>query len=272
VTEARLWKLHDQAQQLWKPLRRRREQGLSLQGRTQTAQQAERRAEAALEEAVRIEAAWERARSALEFFTPEGRLNTVAAARAVLTEALPQLAGETWAKTVRLLQQPESLTFRERLEQQLGTLALPAELREDALYYEGLCRRPGMREGEDAASRGRRAWWLVATVRYARDQEFRGAVAAIRRVLRDVWRASSLVEGINSVARMQQARHRKLTPGLVSLKRLYWNCRPFRTGPRRHRTPYELLGLTLPTNSWWELLKMAPDDLKQKLSTSSVTP
>ena len=44
-----------------------------------------------------------------------------------------------------------------------------------------------------------------------------------------MWRASSLVEGINSVLRMQQARHRRLTPGLLDLKRLYWNCHRFRT-------------------------------------------
>ena len=97
-------------------------------------------------------------------------------------------------------------------------------------------------------------------------------MTSVRGVLRGCWRASSLVEGINSVVRMQQARHRKLTPGLLNLKRLYWNCRRFRTGRRRGRSPYELLGLALPAESWWKLLKMTPDQLRQELSTLQVAP
>ncbi len=50
-------------------------------------------------------------------------------------------------------------------------------------------------------------------------------------------RASSVVEGINSVLRMQQGRHRKMTPGMLDLKRLYWNCRRLQTGKRRGRCP-----------------------------------
>jgi hypothetical protein len=69
---------------------------------------------------------------------------------------------------------------------------------------------------------------------------------------------------------MQQARHRKLTPGLIDLKRLYWNCRPFRTGRRRHHSPYELLGLSLPSGTWWTLLKLPPSQLRQELSTQGL--
>ena len=47
-------------------------------------------------------------------------------------------------------------------------------------------------------------------------------------VFRNTWRSSSLVEGLNSVLRMHQTRHRRLTQGLLDLKRLYWNCRTFR--------------------------------------------
>ena len=50
--------------------------------------------------------------------------------------------------------------------------------------------------------------------------------------------ASSLVECLNSVARMQQSRHRRMTQELLDLKRLYWNCRTFRTGRRQKQTPY----------------------------------
>ncbi len=108
-------------------------------------------------------------------------------------------------------------------------------------------------------------------MRYHRDEEFRKAVLSVRGVLRGCWRASSLVEGINSVVRMQQARHRKLTPGLMNLKRFYWNYRRFQTGRRRGQSPYELLGLRLPAGSWWDLLKMSPDQLRQELSTNRPT-
>ena len=54
---------------------------------------------------------------------------------------------------------------------------------------------------------------------------------------------------------LQQARwQRRLSQGLLDLKRLYWNCREFRTGKRKKQTPYERLGQTLPTGDWWELL------------------
>ena len=90
-------------------------------------------------------------------------------------------------------------------------------------------------------------------------------------VLRQTVRASSAVECMNSVLRMHQGRHRTVTQPMLDLKRLYWNCRPFRSGKRRARSPYELLGLILPTTDWWQLLHMPPADLTQQLSSSDVT-
>ena len=77
---------------------------------------------------------------------------------------------------------------------------------------------------------------------------------------------------VNSVARMQQARHRKMTQGLLDLKRLYWNLRRFRIGRRKDQTPYGLLGLELPDLSFWEFLKLAPEELREQLSAQEVTP
>lgn len=85
-------------------------------------------------------------------------------------------------------------------------------------------------------------------------------------VLRGAWRASSLVECLNSVARMQQARHRRMTQGLLDLKRLYWNLRRFRTGCRKGQTPYGLLGLSLPDLSFGEFLRLTPAELRNQLS------
>ena len=52
----------------------------------------------------------------------------------------------------------------------------------------------------------------------------------------------------------------------VELKRLYWNLRRFRTGRRKDQTPYGLLGLDLPELSFWEFLKLTPEELREQLS------
>ncbi len=98
------------------------------------------------------------------------------------------------------------------------------------------------------------------------------AQGAVRDILRRAYRASSLVECINSVLRMQQARHRKMTQGLVDLKRLHWNCHTFRTGRRRDTTPYQRLGVPWPEGlRWWDLLKLTPEQLRDKMSTAKKT-
>jgi hypothetical protein len=83
-------------------------------------------------------------------------------------------------------------------------------------------------------------------------------------------RASSAVECMNSVLRMQQARHRRMTQPMLDLKRLYWNCHRFRSGPRKADCPYRALGLKLPTFDFWELLQADPAQLAHQLSTSGI--
>jgi hypothetical protein len=78
-----------------------------------------------------------------------------------------------------------------------------------------------------------------------------------------------MVEGLNSVLRMHQARHRRLTQGMLDLKRLYWNYRPLRTGKRRKQTPYQRLGIVLPGVRWWELLKIPPEQVRAELSAAN---
>ena len=80
------------------------------------------------------------------------------------------------------------------------------------------------------------------------------------------------MECVNSVARMQQSRHRKMTQGLLDLKRLYWTLRRFRIGRRKGQTPYGRLGLKVPDLSFWEFLKLTPGELREKLSASGDTP
>ena len=116
----------------------------------------------------------------------------------------------------------------------LEALPVPAEVVQAAVQQEGLRRRPA---GLSAPGRRRAALRGVllacAVVLAKAGAAGEEAVAGVRRVLRHTWRASSPVECLNSVLRMQQARHRKLSQGLLDLKRLYWDCHTFRTGGRR---------------------------------------
>jgi len=242
-------------------------QGRSRQGHGSTVNRLWRQAERLWDQAAAAEAAWKQVRSAFEFFTPVGRLNDRARAEAVVTAALPDLSGAAWAKTRRLLMRRESFTFQDQVGERLAGLGLAPEVLSALLDLEGLGRQP------ERLSAATRAWALARTVQLAKScPDWPGQAGRVRAVFGGVWRASSLVECVNCVARMQQARHRKMTQGLLDLKRLYWNLRRFRTGRRKGRTPYGMLGLKLPELGFGEFLKLSPDELREQLSAQQVTP
>jgi hypothetical protein len=116
------------------------------------------------------------------------------------------------------------------------------------------------------AGAGHVAFLVQEVVCQKLDPNWRESYGAVSRVLRGTVRASSAVECMNSVLRMPQARHRKMTQGLLDLKRLYWNLRQFRIGRRKGQTPYGLLGLNVPDVSFWEFLRQTPEELREKLS------
>ena len=245
----------------------RARQGQSRQGHGAPMNRLWRQAERLWDQAAAAEAAWKRARSAFEFFTPDGRWNDRAQAEAAVAAALPHLSGAVWAKTRRLLLRRESFTFLDQVQERLADLGLNPDVLSALLDLEGLRRQPWR------LSAATRAWALVRTVQLTKAcSDWRDEAQRVRAVLRGVWRASSLVECVNSVARMQQARHRKMTQGLLDLKRLYWNLRRFRAGRRKDQTPYGLLGLDLPELSFWEFLKLTPEELREKLSAQQVVP
>jgi hypothetical protein len=242
-------------------------QGQSCQGHGAPLNRLWRKAERIWDQATAAETAWKQARSAFAFFTPEGRLNDRAQAEVVVAAALPHLSGAAWAKTRRLLLRRESFTFLDQVQERLAGLGLGPDTLSALLDLEGLRRQPWRLS---AASRG---WALVRTVQLTKAcPDWCDEASRVRAVLRGVWRASSLVECVNSVARMQQARHRKMTQGLLDLKRLYWNLRQFRIGRRQGQTPYGLLGLNVPDLSLWEFLKLTPEELREKLSALEDTP
>jgi hypothetical protein len=232
--------------------------------------QAWRRAERALDAWSAAEKAWSEVAEALQLFTAQGSLNTAEQAQALLAAALPRLADAAWSKVRRSLQRPQLLTFLKAAHQEVAKLAPPPEVVAAAVRVEGLRRRPERLREEGVSSGALRGVLLAAGLVLSLSGEVGSqAVAGVRGVLRGVWRASSLVECINSVARMQQSRHRKMTQGLLDLKRLYWNCREFRTGHRRRKSPYELQGLRLPTADWWELLRLTPEQLREQLQAAN---
>src|SRR4051794_23300824 len=256
----------DRADAAQKGFDRRARRGQSRQGHGAPLNRLWRQAERAWDQATSAEWAWDQARSAFEFFTPEGRLNDRSQAAAVVAAVLPHLGGPAWAKTRRLLLRRESFTFLDQVQDRLADLALDPDVLAALLDLEGLRRQPWRH------SAATRAWALVRTIQLTKARPDWGDEAdRVRAVLRGVWRASSLVECVNSVARMQQARHRKMTQGLLDLKRLYWNLRRFRTGPRKGQTPYGLMGMKLPESSFWEFLKRSPEELREQLSATDDT-
>jgi hypothetical protein len=256
----------DRADAAQKGFDHRARQGQSRQGHGAPLNRLWRQAERTWDQATAAEAAWKHARSALAIVTPEGRLNDRTQAEAIVTAALSHLGGAAWAKTRRLLLRRESFTFLDQVHERLAELGLAPDVLSALVDLEGLHRQPWR------LSAATRAWALVRTVQLTKAcPAWRDEAGRVCAVLRGVWRASSLVECVNSVARMQQARHRKMTQGLLDLKRLYWNLRRFRTGRRKDQTPYGLLRVKLPDVSFWEFLKLTPEELREKLSAMGDT-
>jgi hypothetical protein len=188
----------------------------------------------------------------------------------VLAQTLPQLPDSDFAKTKRQLAKPEMLNYLDRVQQKIAALPLPEEVKQAAVRQEGLRRRPEALQGEGPPAAALRGILLLCAVVLAKAGEAgQQAVAAVRDIVRRAYRASSLVECINSVLRMHQAGHRQMTQGLLDLKRLYWNCHTFGSGRRRRTTPYERLGIAWPEGvRWWQILKLTPEQLREKLSTA----
>ena len=252
-----------------KELEHCRRQGTSERIATIQALAAWRKAEQALDTWGQHERLWQQTKDALRLVTPAGDLNTRPQAEAVLAQTLPQLPA-TFAPVKRQLQKPEMLQYLDQVQRQLEALPFPEEMKGAAVRQEALRRRPEVLQGEGRQAAALRGVLLAGAVVLAKGGPVgQQAQAAVRDIFRRAYRASSLVECINSVLRMQQARHRKITQGLLDLKRLYWNCHTFRTGRRRHTTPYQRLGIAWPAGlRWWDLLKLTPEQLRERLSTA----
>ena len=148
------------------------------------------------------ERAWKLTRSAFEFFTPEGRFNDRQQAQAVVAAALRHLSGPAWAKTRRLLLRRESFTF---LDQCNGVWLswdwMPTSCRPCWTWKVLQCQAWRLSESTPGSA-ATRAWALARTVQLAKaEPHWQELARRVRELLRGVWRASSLVECINSMGR-----------------------------------------------------------------------
>jgi hypothetical protein len=100
---------------------------------------------------------------------------------------------------------------------------------------------------------------LIASLRASAarqaNSDFTSVYAQIETVMESALRASSAIECLNSIWRVYQQVKKTFGTKFAYLVALYHNMRPFSEGPRKGRTPFELLGLQLPTENWLELLR-----------------
>jgi hypothetical protein len=232
-------------------------QGQDARGAAVAARSAWKKAEAAFAHYERSEAGWKMAHGALSVFRPDGHLNDRAWAEQQIAGALRELSGREWSKVRGFLQAKGTLTFLDRLHRQLREAVPDDALRAELVRLWWLRRhRPRANASRSVVGASHVAHLVQQVVCDKLDVNWRESYVAVSRMLRRTVRASSAVECMNSVLRMHQSRHRTVNQGLLDLKRLYWNCREFREGRRRRRSPYELLGLKLPSYQFWTLLWM----------------
>jgi hypothetical protein len=244
--------------------------GEDARGLAAQARRAWEEAERLLAEVDRMDSAWQRVRAALVVFRPNGTLNERAWAEAEIAAALADLQGPEWKKVRSFLKDRRTLTFLDRLHRRLADAEPDPVLRRACIRRWWLRHRAPRSAQPPQTAQAQVQALLDAKVR---DGELTAVEeAAYKWVAQVLWttvRASSAVEGINSVLRMQQGRHRKMTQGLLDLKRLYWNCRRLQTGKRRNHCPYEILGVSLPSTDFWTLLRgldCAADQQLQEVS------
>jgi hypothetical protein len=267
-TQARTERAWTAAEEADQKVARQDRQGQARTGYATQAALKWKKATAAFHQWEREERVLQQIRQELRPFTTEGELNSRERAVQAVETLTAQLDGEQWDKFKRALRQPETYAYLDRLKGKIESLPVGPEVREAVVHSEGIRQNPDLVQGEGQRPGVLRGLLLVWSVLIAQAGEAgQQAVSTLRQAVRYAGKASSCVEGLNSVVRMQQSRHRKMSQGLLDLKRLYWNLRKFRTGGRKKTSPYERLGVSLPPHlSWWQLLQLTPEQLRPHLS------
>ena len=256
----------DTASQADAKVERYKRQGRDPRGVSGAAGRAWRKAERLVDQAGNAQEAVHQIATALAWFDAQGRLYCRHTAQAQLDEASQQLQGACWSKVKRLLSDERTLSHLDRLSDYLASAVSEPVLR-DALTRLWYVNDQMQQVQGDACMRLRQLVVIEQVLCERLCAQWQSAYERVDELLRHAVRASSAVECVNSVVRMHQGRHRHVSQGLLDLKRLYWNCRVFREGKRKGKSPYTLLGLNLPSSNWWQLLQMTPEEVEQKLLT-----
>lgn len=225
-----------------------------------------RQAERLFDEAVQAQEAVEQIKEALGWFDASGPLYAREPAQAQLHEAMQRLQGDCWKKAKRMLSDARTLSHVDRRHEQWCSAIAAPMFRDALLHLWYLLRRQKQAEGDDRVH-GSQLVAMACVLCGRLCPDWKAGYVKVDELWSQAVRASSAVEGVNSVVRRHQGRHRHVSQEMLDLKRLYWNCRVFREGKRKGRSPYELLGLKLPTSDWWQLLQMDPKELEQVLLT-----
>jgi hypothetical protein len=195
----------DEAQAAEVRVARARVQGVDARGPAGPARTAWRKAIAALEQVEDLDGAWRRAHAALEVFRPDGRLNDRATAEAEIAAALPGLPGGDWSKVRNFLRDDRSLAFLDRMHRRLESAEPRREWRE-AMAWRWWLRHRRPTPSDPVMT-------LVQSV--GRDRRLtepeQASYDRVSAVLSDTVRASSAVECMNSVLRMQHTPHTHCT-------------------------------------------------------------
>jgi hypothetical protein len=228
-----------------------------------------RKAERLFDEAVQADTAATQIKAALSWFAPDGTLWTRERAQAHLRQASEHLPGQQWNKVRRVLHDERTLSHLDRLHEQLTAAVAQPRLREALTHLWSVSEAMQQAEGDHRVHL-HPVVVLQQRVCQRLCPQWDAAYERIATLLQGAVRASSAVECVNAVMRMHQGRHRHISQGMLDLKRVYWNCRTFHEGKRKGHCPYDLLGLSLPTYDWWQLLQRSPEELEQQLSTQNV--
>lgn len=217
-----------------------------------------------LERFDRVEQACQTMDAALELFDAQGVLRRPEHTQTMMQAAVAALktADEPRLQPIlRQAQAPTLWTFLTLLWARLEALALPPELLSALtfLWFYQERATDTLRQ-----TLGPQLLLALLTVRKASAEgcPVAGWAQQIDALLTRVWRASSLIEAMNSLLRGYQNNKKHVSEEFLYLCAVYHNLRRFRHGKRKGRSPLEMLGITVPCQNWLHLLRH-PELVKQ---------
>ncbi len=219
----------------------------------------------AFEPVERVESAWDRCRTAFKLFRPDGQLNDRLWAEAQIKAGLSELTGPKWRKVRNFLTDPRGLAFLDRCTSVLQRLNRE---RNDAKVLAWRWWRRHGGSSNPGPSPSAMMAYAVAMHLPLEDAE-QAAYDRITAILQDTVRASSAVECMNSVLRMQQSRHRRMTQPMLDLKPPVLELSPIPIRSPEKAVSVPSLGFGITHVRLLDTPSIRPDDLTQELSTTT---